>query len=279
MIRDSFHRVLRQGRNRQARIHAQIGGNDGAISYIQTWIAKRLLICADNAMLGRIYDKVLDHGGYDMVFFLPAKWLPAEDGVRPEVLRHKNMELVFAASVFSAMVSIATQLFFLRKQVGRGWLKPNCQAFKQSMSYSMRFYFGRIANPMQIRPEMIVIPIVFANVASLGLYAQGIAILDRILLVAAIVGYVLTPRVAGGSRESAVFTACICRIVFFATLILGIVLMSFAKYLVPMVFGAEFSASVPLMWLMLPGLIFRSVARIIYHYFQGGVRGMQKPAL
>jgi nicotinamide riboside kinase len=41
-------------------------------------------------MLDRIYDKVLDHGGYDIVILLPILWEPQDDGVRPAELRALN---------------------------------------------------------------------------------------------------------------------------------------------------------------------------------------------
>ncbi len=44
----------------------------------------------DAYVLSRIYEKVLGHGGYDLVFLLPVLWQPADDGVRPAKLRNIN---------------------------------------------------------------------------------------------------------------------------------------------------------------------------------------------
>ena len=45
--------------------------------------------------------------------------------------------------------------------------------------------------------------------------------------------------------------------------------MLLAKPVVPMIFGKDFSPAVSLMWIMLPGLILRSVSKILYYHFQG----------
>lgn len=51
------------------------------------------MVKKDIIMLGRIYDKLLDHGGYDYVFCLGIGWEAASDGVRPQELLEKNQEI------------------------------------------------------------------------------------------------------------------------------------------------------------------------------------------
>jgi len=190
------------------------------------------------------------------------------------LLHLKNMEIVFITGIIGAVMSLVWVLWFLRSHLTFACLRLNLQAFKQSIIYSMKFFFARIANPMQIRIEMIVIPLILANVVSLGVYAQGFAILNQLILSSTVVGYVLMPRVAKDGTASAFLTARVCRLVLFVSVCIGIAILFLAKPVVPFVFGEDFSATVPLMLIMLPGMVFRSFSKIIYYYLQG--RG--KPA-
>lgn len=59
-------------------------------------------------MLGRVYDKVLDQGGYDLVFLLPVKWMPADDGVRPLELRRQNADIDLRIRSFLQLHGVLT---------------------------------------------------------------------------------------------------------------------------------------------------------------------------
>lgn len=61
-----------------------------AFVYSTLMVNFRCLNKKDIVMLDRVYDKVLDHGGYDMIFLCPVKWAPTDDGVRPDTLRSLN---------------------------------------------------------------------------------------------------------------------------------------------------------------------------------------------
>jgi len=63
----------------------------------------------DIIMLDRVYDKVLDHGGYDMIFLLPVRCEPADDGVRPESLRRKNGDIAARVGAFITLHGLVAQ--------------------------------------------------------------------------------------------------------------------------------------------------------------------------
>ncbi len=81
-------------REREAPVSTAVMVTDSpvflAYVYSTMMVDTRRLTKKDIIMLGRVYDKVLDHGGYDLVLMLPVVWQPADDGVRPEELRRKN---------------------------------------------------------------------------------------------------------------------------------------------------------------------------------------------
>jgi len=186
------------------------------------------------------------------------------------LLSGMQLEAVFVAGLIGVGVGLLTTLWFLRHYMTPSWLKPQMRAFIQSMGYSLKFYGAKIFSPMDIRVEVIVIPLLLNDVVSLGNYAQGVAVLSQLLLLPSVIGYVLMPHVAAKNMtESNYLTAKVCRLVFFLSVCMGIAILFLAKPVVPLVFGRNFSAAIQLIWIMLAGMILRSVSRILYYYCQG----------
>jgi nicotinamide riboside kinase len=80
-----------------------------AYIYSTLMVDLRRISKKDVMMLGRIYDKVLDHGGYDLVILLPIKWAAADDGVRPEALRRVNEGIAARIGAFITLHGIVAQ--------------------------------------------------------------------------------------------------------------------------------------------------------------------------
>jgi stage V sporulation protein B len=184
-------------------------------------------------------------------------------------LSYRELESVFIARLLCELLAFAMVLWFLRKAISWKWLKPDLKAFKQSIIYSLKFYFARIANPMLIHIELVIIPIVYMDKIQLGIYAQAFAILAQMMVVSCVVGYVLMPQVAQNIATSAALTARACRIVLWLTIGIGVLIMLLSKPVILLLFGKAFLPCLPLMWIMFPGLVLRSIPRILYHHFQG----------
>lgn len=177
--------------------------------------------------------------------------------------------IVFISKMAAEVVALFVMLYFLRSYINSFWFAFRWKPFLESTAYSLKFYFTRVVNPMAIRLEILIIPVFLMDEAALGLYSQAFAILSQIMMVSNVVGYVLMPQIAKSAVESARFTAQACRLVLSLTLVLGILLMIVSKFIVPVIFGKDFSPVIPLMWIMFPGIIIQSIAKILYHYFQG----------
>jgi O-antigen/teichoic acid export membrane protein len=186
----------------------------------------------------------------------------------------KRLEMVFLGQIIGETAAFFAMLYFLHSDVSMKWLEMRIAPFIDSVTYGLKFYFTRIVNPMVIRIEIIIIPLFLLDGVALGLYAQAFAILSQVMIISNVVGYVLMPHVAQYAMDSAKLTTRVCRIVLMTTLVSGLFIMFVAKPLVPLIFGKDFSPAVPLMWIMFPGIVLRSVPKVLYHYFQGINRPM-----
>jgi len=185
------------------------------------------------------------------------------------ILKFRQLEMVFIARLMAMSISLFVALRFVKKIGGSLGFSFSWKNFKDSVTYGIKENISRIANPMMVRLDMLVLPVLLIAEGPLGLYAQGVAILDRILVLPTIVGYVLMAKVAKESRKSVDVTATLCRLSFMVTLVLGLSVMLLAKFLVPFLFGARFAPAVMLMWIVFPGVILRSIPRVLQNYFLG----------
>ena len=181
----------------------------------------------------------------------------------------RRLEVVFITLVMASMVNLIVGLLLVKRVHGALTFSFSRDSFKESVVYGIKHTLSRIANPMVFRPEMLIIPMLHVTESSLGLYAQGITVMDRFLALPTILTYVLVARVSAAPQKSVEMTAMLCRSVLFATFTLGLAIMVFAKPLMSFLFTSEFVPAVPMMWIMFPGIILRSVPRLLQSYFQG----------
>lgn len=185
------------------------------------------------------------------------------------ILKFRQLEMVFIAYLMARLVALFVALWFVKKIGGSLRFSFSWKNFKDSVAYGIKENISRIANPMMVRFDMLVLPVLLIAEGPLGLYAQSVAILDRILVIPTVVGYVLMAKVAKESQKSVDMTATLCRLSFIITLVLGLLVMLSAKFLVPFLFGARFAPSVLLMWIIFPGVVLRSLPRVLQNYFLG----------
>lgn len=185
------------------------------------------------------------------------------------ILKFRQLEIVFIARLMGMSFSLFVALWFVKKISGPLKFSFSWKNFKDSITYGIKENISRIANPMMVRFDMLVLPVLLIAGGPLGLYAQGIAILDRILVLPTVVGYVLMAKAAKESQKSVDVTATLCRLSFIITLVLGLSVMLSAKFLVPFLFGAKFAPAVLLMWIVFPGVMLRSIPRVLQNYFLG----------
>ena len=109
------------------------------------------------------------------------------------------------------------------------------------------------------------------NDAAVGLYSIAVSIAERIWIVSQSVSSVLFARVSNltSDNERAQFTALVSRNVLFLSIIGGVSLFLLGKWIIYLLFGADYAGSTaPFLWLI-PGIVLGSMSRIISNYFSG----------
>lgn len=115
----------------------------------------------------------------------------------------------------------------------------------------------------------------FHGTTEVALYALAVSLAQFVLLLSSALAQPLLPNVSAAktAAEAAAATARACRLFVALGLVAGVILALLAPRLVPLVFGRDFSGSLPALLVLLPGMIAFGLTNIVISYFVGRGRG------
>jgi len=118
----------------------------------------------------------------------------------------------------------------------------------------------------------------YMDSTAVGLYSLAVTVVEKIWLLPEAVGLVLFARVSNSSEKNAnALTPVICRMSLLCSIVLAFILFISARFLVPFVYGTDFSASVEPLLILLPGIVSMTLYMILHSDLTG--RGKAKITL
>jgi O-antigen/teichoic acid export membrane protein len=133
-------------------------------------------------------------------------------------------------------------------------LRPDPALARWMVGFSGRAYVAALLGFLVLRSDIVLLNAMRGS-AETGLYSVAVRPTDFLLLLPAVAGTLLFPRIAArGDRESARFTATVARHVTLFMAAACACLAAVAWWAIPAVFGAEYRASVVPLWILLPGV-------------------------
>lgn len=170
-----------------------------------------------------------------------------------------TVSTIVTAAVAAVCVSVLGRFSFrLRRATLRRLLRFGLFSYLSSLSSFVNYRFD------------VLIVNIFAGARQVGLYSVGTGLAEIVWYLANAAGIVLAPRVAAESAEAADrLTEPVTRVVAFLALVAAVLLALVAPYAVVFFFGQAFAESVWAVWLLLPGIVTFSVARVLSMYLLG----------
>jgi O-antigen/teichoic acid export membrane protein len=158
-------------------------------------------------------------------------------------------------------------LVFHRKKIGRITIAQGTGMAKKFFSYS---FFAYLANALHFLVTRIDFWILhhYKGEEELGWYALAARIAQMFLVLPALLAGIIMPSVTS-SELSGQSLEKIFRMVNSLNLLMIFVLTAFSSWLIPLLFGAEFSETVMPLLYLLPGIIFLSAQTLLASYFAG----------
>jgi len=153
--------------------------------------------------------------------------------------------------------------------LGRFSLRLRLETLRPLLRFGLISYLSSLTSFVNYRFDVLIVNL-FAGARQVGLYSVGTGLAEIVWYIANAAGIVLAPRVAAEKATDADrLTEAVCRVVAFLAVIAAGLLAVSAPLVVVLFFGAAFAESVWSVWLLLPGIVTFSVARVLSMYLLG----------
>jgi O-antigen/teichoic acid export membrane protein len=184
------------------------------------------------------------------------------------LLGSQSISVVILVGTISAVIIAAWSLVIVVREHGirfNGTGRIGVTAAR----YGAKVYLGTLSGQFWLRADFLVLN-TFAGPAAVGEYSIATSLSEKVWLLDSSVSQATLSRVIGSSAEEAAqLVARTARNVVFLAGTSCLALALIAPWLIPFVFGAEFTAAIVPLWLLLPGVLFIAAARPISSYFSG----------
>ena len=175
---------------------------------------------------------------------------------------------LIASQVLSGAATVVVVVVFYRPN-----LAFDLVLSKRSLAYGIRVWLGSLAARSNDRLDQLLLSLV-GTPGQLGLYSVAVRMAELPLMAGTFVTPVLFNRIAATRdvAERATLAGRIHRLQFFVAGASILALGLAGKPLVPALYGAAFSSSVPILWLYLPGIAAAATQQVLGTVFSGGGR-------
>jgi len=176
----------------------------------------------------------------------------------------KTAEMAVSGNLFGVLVAGSLTAIFLRKPLLNVWkARLTGEELRAALSLGLRSQLGNLATFFNYRLDVFIVNY-FLNPAQVGLYAVGVMVSESLWQFPHAAALALFPRTARTVNEGASeFTCLVIRQVFFLVCVMAAAMALLSPWVIPLVFGARFSPSVPVIWWILPGTVAFAIGKVM----------------
>jgi O-antigen/teichoic acid export membrane protein len=156
-----------------------------------------------------------------------------------------------------------------------GFALPSVSLSVSALGYGLRLQGVALGQLLTARLDLLMLP-AFVAAAGLGYYSVAVSVASMVAVLFGGLGMVVFPVAASADREQAAdVVERGVRLTFFGGTACVIVLALSAPTLIPLVYGNQFAAAVPALWLLLPGIVLWSASSVL----GSGLQAANRPGL
>lgn len=160
---------------------------------------------------------------------------------------------VFTPSLYAGVLALRSS---------GGSLLPRYSLFRKMYQFGWRAHVCGALQQLQHRSPVLLI-VAMLPVSQLGIYSLAVTLVELLWYIPNTLSVALLPHVASSSGEEASrFTPAICRVTLAVTAVLGVALALLCSVVVPLVLP-RFTSSLAPLWVLMPGLAFASISRVM----------------
>lgn len=152
----------------------------------------------------------------------------------------------------------------LKDSLRHAWsVRAGARKIYSVLNLGLRGQLGNLATFFNYRLDVFIVNYFF-DTTQVGLYAVGVLVAEGLWQIPHAAALALFPRTARTLNDGATkFTCLVIRQVFLVACVSGAAMALLSPWVIPLVFGARFAPSVPVIWWILPGTVALSVSKVI----------------
>lgn len=194
------------------------------------------------------------------------------------LLFHGGVVEALMAYIAGQVLMLLVTFYLLKKRLSISYRAGNISwpYLKKSLLYGVKTHLSNILAFFNYRADMFVISFFLTPVA-VGLYVVAVSIAEKLWIFSKGISSVLFPRIASSNDEADKnhITSVLSRNVFLLSIVAGLLLYFFAGSVIELLFGNAYHNSYTALKLMMPGIVFGGMARII----SNDIAGRGKPEI
>jgi O-antigen/teichoic acid export membrane protein len=181
---------------------------------------------------------------------------------------------VFTALFLTALITflILISLLFHHHYfiLSGGGLKFNKAIINQIVSLGILYALAFVIITLNLRSDVLLLKYFKGN-ESVGFYSIAVAIAESIWQISMAVGTVIISRTANSDDAGRIVkdTNMIIRITVVLAIFIGTIILFVSPYLIPLIYGALFAPSIPIVQIIIPGILFFAIMRILISFIAG----------
>jgi O-antigen/teichoic acid export membrane protein len=181
--------------------------------------------------------------------------------------------LALWTTILSSMFSLILVIYFLSKYVSLDSFerKLHFGYLKDSINYGWKNYISSVFTFFNYKQDRFLLN-AYLSPASVGVYNVGANFGEKLWMVSQSVSTVLFPKIASLEDNEAQrrwMTPFIARHIFTGTAILALMLFFLTPTLIHLLYGDEFRNAATVLRIILPGVVFLTLARIVSNDIAG----------
>jgi stage V sporulation protein B len=179
-------------------------------------------------------------------------------------LMGRRAEAAIVGNLVGLIAGVSVAAVFLWHFFGGEWqFREARHSLVPTMIFGIRGQAGNLASFFSYRLDVFVVNY-FLDASQVGLYTLGVLVSEALWQLPGVVSVALFPRTArtvgAGANE---FTCMVLRQVFLTTGAAALVIAAVSPWAIPLLFGARYAPSVPVIWWILPGTVALSLGKVI----------------
>ena len=236
------------------------------------WIITIIPISLLNTNLRGIFQAVGDFRAFNITTISRVAWT-AILLVVLVIFRATTIFTIIFANILASFLTLALILYFLRRHVSFSTIqfKTNGNYLRDNFKYGIKVYISSVFTFFNYKQDRFLLN-AYLSPSSVGVYNVGANLGEKLWLVSQSVSIVLFPKIASledDEKQRRWMTPFITRHLFMGTAIAAAILFWITPFLIRILYGDEFSEAASVLQIILPGVVFLTISRVVSNDISG----------